>query len=62
RLNWRLIHFRLDLIDYVAVHELAHLVHMNHSARFWSVVEGVFPGYRQARDELKKLAAACPQL
>ncbi len=62
RLNWRLIHFRLELIDYVAVHELAHLVHMNHSPRFWSVVEGVFPAYRQAREELKQLAATCPQL
>lgn len=62
RLNWRLVHFRIALVDYVAVHELAHLLHMNHSAQFWSVVEHVLPDYRRARDELKRLAATCPQI
>jgi predicted metal-dependent hydrolase len=60
RLNWRLIHFPLPVIDYVVAHELAHLREMNHSHRFWSIVEHLYPDYRAARDELKKLAAHCP--
>lgn len=60
RLNWRLIHFPLHVIDYVVAHELAHLREMNHSPRFWSVVGSLYPDYRVARDELKTLAAHCP--
>lgn len=60
RLNWRLIHFPPHVIDYVVAHELAHLREMNHSPRFWSVVGQLYPDYRAARDELKKLAAHCP--
>jgi predicted metal-dependent hydrolase len=60
RLNWRLIHFPLHVIDYVVAHELAHLREMNHSPRFWSVVSSLYPDYRVARDELKTLAAHCP--
>jgi predicted metal-dependent hydrolase len=60
RLNWRLIHFPLPVIDYVVAHELAHLREMNHSHRFWSIVEHLYPDYRAARDELKTLAAHCP--
>jgi predicted metal-dependent hydrolase len=56
RLNWRLIHFSLDVIDYVVVHELAHLREMNHSPRFWAVVEAVMPDYRHARATLKRPA------
>jgi predicted metal-dependent hydrolase len=62
RLNWRLIHFSPHLIDYVIAHELAHLIEMNHSARFWATVGRVFPTYDQAREELKRLGlAALPQ-
>jgi predicted metal-dependent hydrolase len=53
RLNWRLIHLPLHLIDYVVAHELAHLREMNHSARFWTVVGGLYPEYKQARIELR---------
>ena len=60
RLNWRLIHFPQHIVDYVVVHELAHLREMNHSARFWSIVEQHYPTYRSARGELKQLAAGCP--
>jgi len=60
RLNWRLIHFPLHVIDYVVAHELAHLREMNHSRRFWSVVGQIYPDYRAVRDELKGLAAQCP--
>lgn len=56
RLNWRLIHFPLDVIDYVVIHELAHLREMNHSPRFWAVVESVMPSYRLARETLKRPA------
>jgi len=62
RLSWRLIHLRPALIDYVVVHELAHLHHMNHSARFWRVVAAVFPDYRAARRELRDLSHALPEL
>ncbi|SAL37372.1 hypothetical protein AWB64_03830 [Caballeronia sordidicola] len=53
RLNWRLIHFPVHVIDYVVAHELAHLREMNHSARFWSTVESIFPDFREARHTLK---------
>lgn len=53
RLNWRLIHLPLHLVDYVVAHELAHLREMNHSARFWAVVGGLYPDYKQARIELR---------
>lgn len=54
RLNWRLVHFGLPVIDYVVVHELAHLREMNHSAAFWDVVRSVVPGYEQARVALRE--------
>ncbi|MCY0387372.1 SprT family zinc-dependent metalloprotease [Robbsia sp. Bb-Pol-6] len=63
RLNWRLVHFPLAVLDYVVIHELAHLREMNHSPRFWAVVEGVLPDYRQLRAMLKQPAAgALPRL
>ena len=54
RLNWQLIKMPLRLVDYVIVHELAHLVEMNHSAAFWKVVETVCPDYLKRRGELRK--------
>jgi len=53
RLNWRLIHFRLPVIDYVVAHELAHLRVMDHSHRFWETVESVVPDYDALRQQLK---------
>jgi predicted metal-dependent hydrolase len=61
RLNWRLIHFPLAVLDYVVIHELAHLRQMNHSPRFWAVVAAACPSYRTQREQLKALAAQCPQ-
>ncbi|MDO4969598.1 MAG: SprT family zinc-dependent metalloprotease, partial [Comamonadaceae bacterium] len=56
-LNWRLLHYRLPVLDYVVIHELAHLRHMDHSPRFWAVVESVCPDYLQLRQALKQ---PCP--
>ncbi|NLC23318.1 MAG: M48 family metallopeptidase [Oxalobacter sp.] len=54
RLNWRLIYFSPSLIDYVIVHELAHLREMNHSKRFWEIVSQAYPDYRAARKALNQ--------
>ena len=53
RLNWRLIHFKQSVIDYVVVHELSHLRVMDHSPRFWDTVRAVVPDYAQLRSQLK---------
>jgi len=53
RLNWRLIHFRLPVIDYVVAHELSHLRVMDHSPRFWDRVRTVVPDYAHLRRQLK---------
>lgn len=53
RLNWRLIHFRPPVIDYVVAHELSHLRVMNHSPSFWSTVATVVPDYQELRAQLK---------
>ena len=54
RLNWRLIQMPPDLIDYVVVHELAHLREPNHSQRYWQWVAGVLPDYEQRRRALRR--------
>jgi predicted metal-dependent hydrolase len=53
RLNWRLVHFALPVIDYVVAHELAHLREMNHSPAFWDVVRSAVPDFETARGSLR---------
>jgi predicted metal-dependent hydrolase len=56
RLNWRLIHLSTEMIDYVVVHELSHLRHMDHSPQFWDVVASVMPDHAQRRQALRRAA------
>ena len=56
RLNQQLVRLPLHLVDYVVVHELAHLREMNHSAAFWEVVGSVCPEYSKLRRELREVA------
>lgn len=56
RLNWRLIHLSMEMVDYVVVHELSHLRHMDHSPQFWDVVASVMPDHRQRRRALRQAA------
>jgi predicted metal-dependent hydrolase len=52
RLSWRLIQLPPELAQYVVAHEVAHLVELNHSPRFWALVETLYPGHADARRAL----------
>ena len=52
--TWRLIMSPLDIIDYVIVHELAHVVQKNHSKKFWGIVEKYIPDYKERRKWLRE--------
>lgn len=52
--SWRIIMASLNVIDYILIHELAHIREKNHSKRFWSLVESVMPDYRMRRLWLKR--------
>ncbi|HET7364369.1 MAG TPA: SprT family zinc-dependent metalloprotease [Burkholderiales bacterium] len=62
RLSWRLVHVEPRLADYVVAHEVAHLVEMNHSRRFWGLLARLYPGWRDARERLELAAASLPVL
>jgi predicted metal-dependent hydrolase len=56
--SWRLILAPPSVLDYVAAHEAAHLVEMNHSARFWALVERLCPDWQAERAWLRREGAA----
>ena len=53
-INQDLMMYNRNIIDYVVLHEICHLKHMNHSKRFWAMVEKYMPNYKEARNTLKK--------
>lgn len=55
----RLLLAPVDTIDYVIIHELCHLVHMNHSGQFWALVSQIMPEYKVHEDWLKKNSHKC---
>lgn len=52
-LNLELMHYRLECLDYVIVHELSHLLVPNHSNRFWKIVSKYCSNYKELRKELR---------
>jgi predicted metal-dependent hydrolase len=52
--NLKLMYFDTDVIDYVIVHELCHLQEMNHSKKFWNLVEKIIPDYQEQKFKLTK--------
>ena len=62
RLSWRLVHLDPALADYVVAHEIAHLVELNHSERFWALVEWLYPHWREARERIERDAATIPRI
>lgn len=62
RLAWRLVHLDPELADYVVAHEVAHLVELNHSERFWALVEWLYPHWREARERIERDAATLPRI
>ena len=57
-LNWRLVLLPSSLADYILVHELCHLRHLDHSSRFWSLVETQVPDYIVKRERIAALQPA----
>lgn len=54
-INWRAIFLPPNLLDYIVVHELCHLLEFNHTKAFWAIVENVIPDYQSVRTHLKCL-------
>ena len=51
--SWRLMQYPAEAIDYVVVHELAHIVHKNHGREFYKLIEKYFPDYKRREKMLK---------
>ena len=52
-LNLELIHYEIECLDYVIVHELSHLLVPNHSKNFWNIVSKYYPNYKEIRKKLR---------
>jgi len=57
KFSWRLVFAPISVIQYVVAHEVAHLVHMDHSKKFWNTVAKIYPDYKAQRAWLKKHGA-----
>jgi len=55
-LNYHMLFFPEEILDYVLIHELCHTKHFNHSKRFWALVERCEPNYRELRLKLREEA------
>ena len=51
--NLQLVHYDVSCIEYVVVHELAHLIERGHNARFWAAVQSALPDYKERRGKLR---------
>ncbi len=51
--NYRIMYFNSKVIDYIIIHELCHLKEMNHSKKFWNLVEEIMPDYKIYKQQLK---------
>ena len=60
RFNWRVMMLQPSLIEYVVVHELAHLTHLNHSADYWALVSSVMPDVNQRRQRIRETGRTLP--
>ena len=60
--NWRVIHAPPEVLDYLVIHELSHLLEMNHSSRFWGHVAAWSPDYRSHRRWLRDNSARLKRL
>jgi len=52
--NWRIIMAQLQIIDYVIVHELVHVIERNHSRRYWNKISSIYPNYQSCKKWLKQ--------
>lgn len=53
--NWRLYLAPIEILDYVIIHELSHTKQMNHSQKFWDIVESILPDYKERRKNLREI-------
>ena len=53
--SYKILGLEDDLVEYIVAHELCHLVEMNHSRNFWSLVENLLPDYKEKRKKLKNI-------
>lgn len=51
--NYKIIMAPMEIVDYIVVHELCHLIHMNHSRQYWNTVQSILPDYKIRRQWLK---------